>query len=45
MGEKQVVLTGGCVQNGYLAERTVRRLQAEGLRRPPTTDHCTEQGG
>jgi hydrogenase maturation protein HypF len=31
-GEQQVVLTGGCFQNGYLIERCVRRLQEEGFR-------------
>jgi hydrogenase maturation protein HypF len=31
-GEQQVVLTGGCFQNGYLTERSVRRLQEEGFR-------------
>ena len=31
-GEPQVALTGGCFQNGYLTERTVRRLQEEGFR-------------
>ena len=29
-GERRVVLSGGCFQNRYLTERTVRRLQAEG---------------
>ena len=32
VGEHQVVLTGGCFQNRYLTERTVRRLQEEGFR-------------
>lgn len=32
VGEGRVVLTGGCFQNRYLTERTVRRLEAEGLR-------------
>lgn len=31
-GEERVVLTGGCFQNQYLTERTVRRLETEGLR-------------
>jgi hydrogenase maturation protein HypF len=26
------VMTGGCFQNAYLAERAVRRLQEEGFR-------------
>ena len=30
-GQRRVVLTGGCFQNRYLTERTVRRLQAEGF--------------
>ena len=30
-GEARVVLTGGCFQNQYLTERTVRRLETEGL--------------
>jgi hydrogenase maturation protein HypF len=30
-GERCVVLSGGCFQNRYLTERTVRRLQAEGF--------------
>jgi len=30
--EKRVVLTGGCFQNKYLTERTVRRLEEEGFR-------------
>jgi hydrogenase maturation protein HypF len=32
IGEEKLVLTGGCFQNGYLAERAVRRLEAEGFR-------------
>jgi len=32
MGEERVVLTGGCFQNRYLTEGTVRRLRAEGFR-------------
>ncbi len=31
-GEERVVLTGGCFQNKYLTERTIRRLQNEGFR-------------
>lgn len=31
VGEKRAVLSGGCFQNCYLTERTVRRLQAEGF--------------
>jgi hydrogenase maturation protein HypF len=30
--EQRVVLTGGCFQNKYLAERTIRRLSEEGFR-------------
>jgi hydrogenase maturation protein HypF len=30
--EERVVLSGGCFQNRYLTERSVRRLQAEGFR-------------
>jgi len=30
-GERRVVLSGGCFQNRYLTERTVRRLRAEGF--------------
>ena len=30
-GVRRVVLSGGCFQNRYLTERTVRRLQAEGF--------------
>ena len=29
--QRRVVLSGGCFQNRYLTERTVRRLQAEGF--------------
>jgi hydrogenase maturation protein HypF len=32
VGEKRVVLTGGCFQNRYLTERAVGRLQDEGFR-------------
>ncbi len=32
VGETRVVLSGGCFQNRYLTERTVRRLEAEGFR-------------
>ncbi len=31
-GEERVVLSGGCFQNRYLTERTVRRLREEGFR-------------
>jgi hydrogenase maturation protein HypF len=29
IGEKRIVLTGGCFQNRYLTERTIKRLQSE----------------
>jgi len=32
MGEKNVVLSGGCFQNRYLTERMVSRLRASGYR-------------
>jgi hydrogenase maturation protein HypF len=32
IGEARVVLSGGCFQNRYLTERTVRRLEEEGYR-------------
>jgi len=32
LGVRNVVLTGGCFQNRYLAEKTVRRLEAIGYR-------------
>jgi hydrogenase maturation protein HypF len=32
IGEKRVVLTGGCFQNNYLTERAIWRLRAEGFR-------------
>lgn len=32
IGEERVVLSGGCFQNKYLTERTVRRLEAMGFR-------------
>jgi hydrogenase maturation protein HypF len=32
VGEPRVVLSGGCFQNAYLLERTVRRLDCAGLR-------------
>jgi hydrogenase maturation protein HypF len=32
IGEARVVLSGGCFQNRYLTERTVRRLEQEGYR-------------
>jgi hydrogenase maturation protein HypF len=43
LGEKIVVLTGGCFQNRVLTERAVRRLEAEGFspywhRRVPPND-------
>jgi hydrogenase maturation protein HypF len=43
LGEARVVLSGGCFQNKYLTERTVRRLGEEGYRpywhqRVPTND-------
>ncbi|HEX9654947.1 MAG TPA: carbamoyltransferase HypF, partial [bacterium] len=31
-GEERVVLSGGCFQNKYLAERAIRRLRAAGFR-------------
>jgi hydrogenase maturation protein HypF len=31
-GQERVVLSGGCFQNRYLTERTVRRLREEGFR-------------
>jgi hydrogenase maturation protein HypF len=31
-GEERVVLSGGCFQNRYLTEQTVRRLRQEGFR-------------
>jgi hydrogenase maturation protein HypF len=31
-GEPKVVLSGGCFQNRYLAERAIERLSAEGFR-------------
>jgi len=31
IGERRVVLTGGCFQNRYLTERAVARLRAEGF--------------
>jgi hydrogenase maturation protein HypF len=42
-GESEVVLSGGCFQNRYLLERSVRRLRAEGFnphwpQRIPTND-------
>ena len=30
-GQSRVVLSGGCFQNRYLTERTVRRLEAAGF--------------
>ncbi|MCX6923704.1 MAG: hypothetical protein NT154_10930, partial [Verrucomicrobia bacterium] len=32
VGQTRIVLSGGCFQNRYLTERSVRRLQAEGFR-------------
>jgi hydrogenase maturation protein HypF len=32
VGQPRVVLSGGCFQNRYLTERTVQRLQEEGIR-------------
>ena len=32
VGEKRIVLTGGCFQNKYLAERTVRLLRDQGFK-------------
>jgi hydrogenase maturation protein HypF len=32
MGQDRIVLTGGCFQNRYLTERTVRRLEESGFR-------------
>jgi hydrogenase maturation protein HypF len=32
IGEKQVVLSGGCFQNKYLTERAVHRLESEGFK-------------
>ncbi|MBI4658857.1 MAG: carbamoyltransferase HypF [Verrucomicrobia bacterium] len=32
LGERRVVLTGGCFQNRYLTERAVQRLREEGFR-------------
>jgi hydrogenase maturation protein HypF len=32
IGQPRVVLSGGCFQNRYLTERSVRRLQEEGFR-------------
>jgi hydrogenase maturation protein HypF len=31
VGEKRVVLSGGCFQNRYLSERVITRLEAEGF--------------
>jgi hydrogenase maturation protein HypF len=31
IGQQRIVLTGGCFQNKYLTERTVRRLRQEGF--------------
>ncbi len=32
VGEKRIVLTGGCFQNKYLTERTVRQLEENGFK-------------
>lgn len=32
VGEKRIVLSGGCFQNKYLTERTVQRLEYEGFK-------------
>ena len=32
LGEERIALSGGCFQNRYLTERTVRRLMSEGFR-------------
>ncbi len=32
IGEKRVVLTGGCFQNRYLTERVVKRVESEGYK-------------
>jgi hydrogenase maturation protein HypF len=32
VGEKRVVLTGGCFQNKYLTEKTIARLETEGYK-------------
>ena len=32
IGEERVVLSGGCFQNKYLTERTIRRLETRGFR-------------
>ncbi len=49
VGERRVVLTGGCFQNRYLLERSVRRLESAGLRpywhqRIPPNDGCIAPG-
>jgi len=49
VGEKRVVLTGGCFQNGYLLERSVRKLANAGLKpywhqRIPPNDGCIAAG-
>ena len=31
-GLERIVLTGGCFQNRYMTERTIRRLRSEGFR-------------
>ncbi len=32
IGEKRIVLTGGCFQNRYLTERAVQRIESEGFK-------------
>lgn len=32
VGEKRIVLTGGCFQNKYLTERTVQQLEENGFK-------------
>ncbi|MFH0880273.1 MAG: carbamoyltransferase HypF, partial [Lentisphaerota bacterium] len=49
IGEKRVVLSGGCFQNKYLTERAVRRLKEEGFlpfwhRETPPHDGCIALG-
>jgi hydrogenase maturation protein HypF len=49
IGEKKVVLSGGCFQNKYLTERTVQRLTKEGFQpfwhqQTPPNDGCIALG-
>lgn len=49
IGETRVALTGGCFQNKYLLERSVRRLEKSGFRpywhqRIPPNDGCIAPG-